>query len=34
MKNHVLSFSGGCAINLDELGDFPDYFEVITKLIE
>jgi hypothetical protein len=33
MKKQVLSFSSGCAINFDDLGDFPDYFEIITKLV-
>ena len=34
MKKQVLSFSSGCVINLDDLDDFPDYFEVITNLIQ
>lgn len=28
----MLSFSAGCVINLDDLDDFPDYFQVITNL--
>lgn len=34
MKKQVLSFNSGCVINLDELGDFPDYYDVISNLIE
>lgn len=29
----MISFTGGCVINLDDLEDFPDYFEVMTKLL-
>ena len=32
MNNQFLSFSSGCVINLDDLGQFPDYYEVIEKL--
>ncbi len=28
----MLSFSAGCVINLDDLDDFPDYFQVITNV--
>lgn len=33
MNKPVLSFSSGCVINLDDLDDFPDYFEVINKIL-
>lgn len=26
------TFSAGCAINLDDIGEFPDYFEIAEKL--
>lgn len=29
----MISFSAGCVINLDDLDDFPDYFQVITNLL-
>lgn len=28
----MISFSSGCVINLDDLGEFPDYLEVIMKI--
>ena len=28
----MLSFSAGCVINLDDLDDFPDYFQVIINV--
>lgn len=26
------TFSSGCAINLDDIGDFPDYYDIAEKL--
>ena len=23
------TFSSGCAINLDDIGEFPDYFDIV-----
>ena len=33
MNSQFLSFSSGCVINFDDIGEFPDYHEVITQLL-
>jgi hypothetical protein len=33
MKKQVFEFSSGCVINLDDLGDFPDYLQLITGML-